>query len=177
MCTTLILLGEVYDRHLLTSYQRISDRMINKIDRVTSLMTEHGFDQFYQHILEFQQKWLFAKDGMTTRKDKYEVNLEPITIEQLRKPIIIVLCLNGIAGILFIAEIVVFKWLEWRKRKQLTIDNAAFILVSSLSDSVFYRPSTDFANCRKAAQAEIRAKVSETFFKTMQNCTTQKGNY
>lgn len=73
---------------------------------------------------------MFAKDGMTTRKDKYEVNLEPITIEQLRKPIIIVLCLNGIAGILFIAEIVVFKWLEWRKRKQLTIDNAAFILVS-----------------------------------------------
>lgn len=80
-------------------------------------MAKHGFFQFYQSLLEFQQKWRMAKYGLTSRKENYEVDLEPITIEQLRKPIIIVLCLNAVAIAVLVAEILVFKWLKWRNCK------------------------------------------------------------
>lgn len=80
-------------------------------------MAEHGFYLFFHFLMEFQLKWRLTKIGMTSLKENYKVNLEPITIEQLRKPIIIALCLNGVAVFVFVAEIFVFKWLNWRSCK------------------------------------------------------------
>lgn len=106
-------LGEFYDRYVLTSDQYISERMIAKIDKVTNSMAEHGFYQFYQSWMEFERKFLSRSAGIFD----VEFELKPITIEQLRKPSIIVLCLNGLAVVIFVAEILVFKWLKSRNRK------------------------------------------------------------
>lgn len=131
-------LGEFPYRHLVTSNQCISERTINKIDKVSSSMAEHGFYQFYQSLVDFQQNWMVVEVGMITHKDNYEVNLEPITIEQLKKPIIIALCLNGIATILFVAEICVYKWLQWRNRKLLTDQAKCIVVYTSDPIVLFY---------------------------------------
>ena len=81
-------------------------------------MAEHGFYQFYHSILEFEMKETAGTVYLDMGIDKDEIDLEPITIEQMKKPIIIFLCLNGIAVILLIIEILVFKWLKWRNCKQ-----------------------------------------------------------
>lgn len=111
-------LGEFYDRYFLTSNWYISERMIAKIDEVTDSMAEHGFYQFYHSIMEFKQKYIGQKFSRAIGTNENEINdLRPIIIEQLRKPIIIALGLNAIAVIIFVAEILVFKWLQWRDCK------------------------------------------------------------
>ena len=80
-------------------------------------MIEHGFHQFYHSIIDFQKNGIIENLYHLMGVDKDEIDLEPITIEQFKKPIIIFLALNGIAVILLLAEIFVFKWLKWRNCK------------------------------------------------------------
>lgn len=81
---------------------------------MTSEMAEYGFYQFYHSALAF--KWM----GRFENLNRFfgfignEIYLEPITMEQLKKPIIIFSCLNGFALLIFIAEILLSKWLKWR---------------------------------------------------------------
>lgn len=110
-------LGEILDRYILTSDQRISERTITKMAKVIKTMTEYGFYQFYHSLSVFERKWLIGRAYVNIGIDKNEINLESITIEQMNKPIMIALCLNVAATIVFIAEILVFKWLKWRNCK------------------------------------------------------------
>lgn len=87
------------------------------IDKVTSSMAEHGFYQFYHSFMDFKMKWIGQSFSRPTGRIRDEIDLESITIEQLRKPMIIVLYLNGMATIIFVAEFLVFKWLKWRNCK------------------------------------------------------------
>lgn len=113
------ILGEVLDRYSLTSNQYISERTITKIDKVTSSLAEHGFYQFYQSIADFAKKKWSQKFYMSSRNSNNEDDLfQAIAVEQFKKPISIVLYLNGIATIIFIAEIFIFKWLKWRNCMQ-----------------------------------------------------------
>lgn len=154
MALDFISLGEILDRYKLTSDRYISERMIAKIDKVTNSMAEQGFYQFYHSISDFSQKWVFGKF------DKDEVDLQSITIEQLRRPIMIILLLNGIASILFVAEILIFKWLKWRNREQRKNVFEFILNVFSFFKkySISVRPCTDFTTCEKAT--EIGAKSS-----------------
>lgn len=82
-------------------------------------MAEYGFYQFYQSFMEFHMDYegqAYERLSKVNR-DKDEIHLESITIEQLRKPIVIVLCLNGLATIMMVVEILIFNWLKWRNRK------------------------------------------------------------
>lgn len=99
------------------SDQFISERMIAKIDKVTSSMSEHGFYQFYDSYMQFILNSMLQKYAQTAGAIKGEMDLQSITIEQLRKLIVIVLCLNGIAALLFVVEILAYKWLRWRNCK------------------------------------------------------------
>lgn len=89
--------------------------MIMKIAKVTNSMAE--FYQFYHSLLEFKLKRFIEKFNRLMRINRDKIDLEPIVIEQFEKPIISFLYLNGIAAIVFIAEILVFKWLNWRNCK------------------------------------------------------------
>lgn len=91
--------------------------MVTKIDKITNSIAEYGFYQCYDSYMEIKLKHLAHIVGLTIIKDEFDI--ESITINKLRKPIIIVLCLNGIATIAFVVEIFIFKWLEWRNCKHL----------------------------------------------------------
>lgn len=92
------------------------------IDKVTSSMAEHGFYQFYRSFMEFRFKYDGEKIRLASRIIDEIDSLDSITIEQLRKPIIIVLYLNGISTIIFIAEFLIFNRLKWRNRKHSNIE-------------------------------------------------------
>lgn len=95
--------------------------MLAKIEKVTNSMAEYGFHEYCQSISEFTLNW-YAKDiERSMENSNVDNDLQPITIEQLQKPIIIVLSLNGIATITFFAEVILFKFysrilplLEWK---------------------------------------------------------------
>lgn len=80
-------------------------------------MAEHGFYQFFESYFEFLEH-RFA--NVIMKMDDSD-DLQTITIEQMKKPIVIFLCLNGLAAIIFIAEILIFRWLKWRNRKRTLI--------------------------------------------------------
>ena len=93
--------------------------MIDKIDRVTTSMVEHGFVQFYQSYLIYKEHRAFAMNFLlfevTMNKRKNDGDeLQSISVEQFKTPMIILLFLNGIATIILVAEILVSKWLKWR---------------------------------------------------------------
>lgn len=96
--------------------------MVSKIDKVSNSMAEYGFYQFYQSLSELQTKQLASKLYGPSGVDNEDNNhLQPITMEQLKKPITIILCLNGIATILVVAEVLLLKWMKLRDCKQQTI--------------------------------------------------------
>lgn len=92
--------------------------MIAKFDKVTNSMAEYGFYQFSESISEFKHKWKAGVIDRTVENDNnVDDDLQSITMEQMKKPIIILLCLSAIAIIIFVAEILTFKWLKWRNCK------------------------------------------------------------
>lgn len=113
-------LGEIIDQYKLFSNDVISQRMIDEIDTLTMSMVEHGFNQFYTSFVDYKEMIDFNKVflGLETNNendDDDDDDLKSITIEQFKIPIIIVICLNALPTIIYVAEILVFKWLNWRK--------------------------------------------------------------
>lgn len=53
--------------------------------------------------------------------DSDENGIQPFTIKQLKRPVIFVSYLYGIAMLIFLAECIVYKWKDWRDRKQVPI--------------------------------------------------------
>lgn len=80
-------------------------------------MAEHGFYQFYHSFSEFQLKWDIRRLYRVMGNEQDQNDLLSITMQQLHKPIVVVSCLNGIAAIAFVAEILIIKWIEWRNRE------------------------------------------------------------
>ena len=112
-------LGEINGQRKFYSNSIISQRMIDKIDRVTMSMVEHGFVHFYQSYLIYKEQRAYAKEffmfDIILNKTKNDSNeFQSISVEQFKTPMIILLFLNGIATIIFVAEILVSKWLKWR---------------------------------------------------------------
>lgn len=139
-------------------------------------MAEHGFYQFYHSLLDFQRNNNSYFIRSIIRNDD---DLQLITIKQMRKPIIIFLYLNGIATIIFVAEILIYKWLKWRNCKQST----HFYLKLKPNEIYFskryvfsIRPNTDFTTCGKATQIKIATNTNDnwTVSEAMSYCTTKK---
>lgn len=89
-------------------------------------MAEHGFYQFYETFLDFKMNYKTLEIERILGISKAESDLKSIVIEQLRKPIVIMLCLNGIATIIFFAEIFVHQWLK-RRNCNVTIQIFKFV--------------------------------------------------
>lgn len=87
--------------------------MIDEIDKVSNSMSEYGFHKFYESKFTFD--WHTKNINQSTENVMEDIiDLQPITIEQLRKPIIIAMSLNGIGLILLVVEVLLFRWKKWR---------------------------------------------------------------
>lgn len=121
--TVIYVLGEILNQYLLTCKNVIPQRVIDKINQLTMSMVEHGFDYFYDSINEFSQKRLIEKLKIVhfhmrgKKNEEDDQDLQPVTVEQLWPVIYIILSLNGIATIIFVAEILYSKWQNWRNCK------------------------------------------------------------
>lgn len=96
---------------------------------VTNSMAEYGFYKFYDSISKFKFNLRVDEIYHEIENKKVHDDMQPLTIEHLRKPIIIVVCLNGIALLSTVVEILLVKWLNWRKCKRLIY---IFYILSSL---------------------------------------------
>ena len=110
--------GEVIGERKLYSTSIIPKRTLDKIDHLTTSGIETGFLHFhYKHLVYREQLTYAMKVAMYSDKalnDGDEVELQSINGDQFKTPMIILLFLNGIATIIFVAEILVSKWLKWR---------------------------------------------------------------
>lgn len=103
--------GEVSNRFYILSISHIPIRIRKKIDKLTSVIMESGIHEHFQSLKVFDQ----TMDGLI--KPEFHAVLEPITIEEMIRPMILI-CGLWIASILvFIKEIIVHKWIIWRNRR------------------------------------------------------------
>lgn len=86
----------------MNSGHHIPDHFKDKIDRVTSSMTENGLHYFYKELT----KYLL---NLRTRKlsNADEDGFRALDIEDLKVPLAICLCLLGFATIVFFIEIII----------------------------------------------------------------------
>lgn len=89
--------------------------MLKKINEATSSMMEYGFHQFYTSIATFKQKLV---DRVFLDQD--DDDLYALTMAQLSRPLVFLLLLCGLASIVFVAEIINFKWRNLRNQRAIT---------------------------------------------------------
>lgn len=83
----------------------VPERMLNKIDKMTNSMMENGMNQFYLSFTTFQRK-LFGRAFVKPDED----DSQALSMSQLKRPMIVLLGLLGVAVIVFVAEKVMSKW-------------------------------------------------------------------
>lgn len=89
----------------LQSNHYVPDRMLKNIDKTTSLMMESGLHQLYTSMTDFKQKLVDRVYAIVESED-----FRALTMEQLKRPLILLFCLWGVALIVFIAETIASKW-------------------------------------------------------------------
>lgn len=99
------ILGAISAAFYLQSDHYVPERLLNKIDKRTSAMMENGMHQFYTSFTNFLRK-LFARQFARSDDD----DSQALTMSQLKRPMIFIFGLWGVAIIVFIAEIIIFKW-------------------------------------------------------------------
>lgn len=100
-----IFTGAVRYQFYLDSNRYISERFIKKVDTLTSSIMENGLYQFFVRISDFKRKFILRDDSSDDDDDT-----EVLTIQQLKRPMILVFCLWSAAIFIFIAEIIVSKY-------------------------------------------------------------------
>lgn len=99
-------LGEILNPLYLQSNRYAPERMLDRINRVTSSMMENGVHNFYTSIVAFKSK-IFQRIHYAQLPND---DMQALTAKQLIRPMILVFSLWGMAVILFIVEIIIFKW-------------------------------------------------------------------
>lgn len=106
-------LGTISTQFYLESENYVPDRMMKKIDKATSSFVENGLRQFYESLVDFRQK-LIDRVHLSQLDD----DIQALTFEQLRRPMILVFCLWGITIIILILEIFISKWNASRRNRE-----------------------------------------------------------
>lgn len=106
--------GAVSSPYYLVSDHYIPDRMLKKIDRTTSAMMENGLNQFFSAFTEFKRK-LVARANLNIAD---EDDFQALSIDQLKKPVILMVGFCGIAVIIFIVEVIIFKVKQRNRRSR-----------------------------------------------------------
>lgn len=86
---------------------------MKKIDKATSTMMQNGLHQFYTNFADFKQKFL-VREYLSEKDD----DLQALTAEQLKRPMILMSCLFGVAIVIWMAEIIIFRWKNRRTHGQ-----------------------------------------------------------
>lgn len=89
----------------LQSEYYVPERILEEINEATSSMMASGLHQFYTSLATFknnlvERAYSIVDDDCT----------EALTMEQLKRPLILLFCLWGVALIVFIGESIVSKW-------------------------------------------------------------------
>ena len=76
-------------------------------------MMENGLYMFYQSYVKFHYE---LKETSNLIDRDYTSDLVPLTMKQFRRAMLFFLSLYGLTIIVFLAEILTHKWLNWRNR-------------------------------------------------------------
>lgn len=72
----------------------------------------NGLHKFYTSLADFNQKLI---GRVYSNGDEDE--LKALTMEQLRKPMILIICLWGVATTIFLIEMILFKWNNFKRKR------------------------------------------------------------
>lgn len=77
-------------------------------------MMQSGLYRFYTSLADYDRKIIEEEYLAANKDDEDEDDLQALTIEQLKRPLMLLLSLCGIVMVIFIGEILVFKWNNWQ---------------------------------------------------------------
>lgn len=100
--------GAISSQYNIESAQYISERLMKKIDQVTSSMMENGLHQFYSSMNEFRQKFI-DREYSIEEQDSFKA----LAMKQLKRPMILIFGLWVVAVIVLVGERIISKWIEW----------------------------------------------------------------
>lgn len=112
--------------------------MLKKINKATSSIAENGLHQFYDSFIAFQRNFI-ERDHLKQQDE----DIQALTVEQLRRPMILVFFLWGVAIVIRIAEIIAIKWRHWRNHQiGISKDVQAAHLPTAHQTTIIVRPHT-----------------------------------
>lgn len=100
--------------YFLTGYKYVTEQMINQIDEMTSVLMESGLDRFYESFSEFLFN-LYSR----TNFDEARNDVQSITREFIKAPLLLYFRLLGVASIIFVTEIVSHHINKLRSRRRI----------------------------------------------------------
>lgn len=104
--------GAINTHFYLETKHQVSRRVFEKIDRATSFMMQSGLYRFYNSLAEYDWK-LSGQENSSARKNDGD-ELQAVTMEQFKRPLMLLLSVWGIVVAIFIGEILVSKWNNWQ---------------------------------------------------------------
>lgn len=102
-------------RNFLKGDQYIPERMRNKFNKKMSFMMENGLQRFYESYGEYLEKLreitssLEKDDGNDNYENFDDEDFQALTMDNVRGPMILALCLFAFSCAIFAVEIIVFK--------------------------------------------------------------------
>lgn len=111
--------GEVRQPFYLATDSYVPDRLTNKINRITSSIMENGLYHYYEKKQkDLVTKWSYTLKVLTgNNEDEDYDKLVPMSLEQMKRVMLFILCTYGFATIIFFAEIFIFWWNKRLNRK------------------------------------------------------------
>lgn len=100
--------------YYLGSDHYVPERIASKIDSATSSFIENGLYKFYKSLDKFTQKLSKRMESSQTDDD----DIQALSMEQLKRPMIFISCLWGLAMVLFIGEFIIFKLRQWQENRR-----------------------------------------------------------
>lgn len=79
--------------------------MLKKVDKTTSSMMENGLSQFFLSFTEFKRKILHRANSDAEDDDDFKA----MSFEQLKRPLILLFGICGMAIVIFIVEVIIFR--------------------------------------------------------------------
>lgn len=112
--------GEINSQYYLESSHYVPKRLITSIDKATSSIMANGLHQFYMTFCDFKQKLIERTHSYLQSDDDDDDDDQALTMKQLKRPLILLLGMCAITVLVFIAEIVVYKWNNRRRNRSRT---------------------------------------------------------
>lgn len=103
------MVGSIISPFFLESDHYIADRTMKMIDKTTSSMMENGLFKFYTSLASFKQKFI-------ERNSQHENDFQALSMNELKRPMKLLLGLCAFATFIFLFEFAISKWRNWRNQ-------------------------------------------------------------